>query len=181
MDNLIRVYDGALGDKQCDYLIDMFDRYSALQEIQVNAYGQTLTRMNLMADKFSPFKEDLEYLGNVFVGGVRKYKEDIGILPSQWPEKYTLEAMKIKKYEHNGQDSFPTHVDVNSLDNCKRFLVMFIYLTDNEGGETLVQDFVSPCKKGSIIIFPPYWPWLHSGEKPIDTPKYILGSYLHYV
>jgi len=25
------------------------------------------------------------------------------------------------------------------------------------------------------------WPWLHAGEPPIDKPKYIIGSYLHYV
>jgi hypothetical protein len=25
------------------------------------------------------------------------------------------------------------------------------------------------------------WPWLHAGELPIDKPKYIIGSYLHYV
>jgi len=25
------------------------------------------------------------------------------------------------------------------------------------------------------------WPWLHAGTKPIDKPKYIIGSYLHYV
>jgi len=39
----------------------------------------------------------------------------------------------------------------------------------------------SPCKKGSILIFPPLWTHLHSGLKPIDKPKYIVGSYLHYV
>jgi hypothetical protein len=62
---------------------------------------------------------------------------------------------------------------------------MFIYLTDNEKGETTldVKDdlFVSPCKKGTILLFPPYWPWVHQGEKPINESKYILGSYLHYV
>jgi hypothetical protein len=25
------------------------------------------------------------------------------------------------------------------------------------------------------------WPWLHQGAKPVDKPKYFLGSYLHYV
>jgi len=30
-------------------------------------------------------------------------------------------------------------------------------------------------------MFPPLWPWLHAGLKPIDKPKYMLGSYLHYV
>ena len=55
---------------------------------------------------------------------------------------------------------------------------------ENNKGQTTVKPkddlFVSPCRKGSIILFPPYWPWAHQGEPPIETPKYILGSYLQY-
>jgi hypothetical protein len=186
MDNLIRVYDDALSIKKCKYLVDMFERYPELHEHQVNADGQTLTRINLMAYKriSNPFSEDLEYLSNVFMRAARKYKDDLGVQQFQFPPKFALEAMKIKRYQPGGQDSFPAHVDVTNLENCKRFLVMFIYLTDNQRGQTTlnVKDdlFVSSCKRGSILLFPPYWPWVHSGEKPLQDSKYILGSYLHY-
>ena len=58
-----------------------------------------------------------------------------------------------------------------------------LYLNDNEGGSTSFPqlDLNTKCKKGSMLMFPPLWPWLHSGEKPIDKPKYILGSYLQYI
>jgi hypothetical protein len=115
----------------------------------------------------------------------RKYKDDLGIQQFQLPPKFALEAMKIKRYQTGGHDSFPSHIDVTNLENCKRFLVMFIYLTNNKKGQTTlnVKDdlFVSSCKQGSIIMFPPYWPWVHSGEKPVQNSKYILGSYLQYV
>ena len=72
-----------------------------------------------------------------------------------------------------------------NLEMAARFLVMFIYLTDNDKGETGIdcgEDlFLSPCKKGSVLLFPPMWPWKHAGREPVDTPKYIIGSYLHYV
>ena len=185
MDNLIRAYDDALSDQQCDYLVEMFEKYSALQEKQTNGKGQTLTRMNLMESKFSPFKEDLDHLSKVFMSGVKKYKDDLDLQQFQFPKKYGIEAMKIKRYESGGQDPFPFHVDVNNLNNSIRFLVMFIYLTNNEKGETTLKTkddlFVSPCKKGTILLFPPYWPWVHQGEEPIKESKYILGSYLHYV
>jgi hypothetical protein len=115
---------------------------------------------------------------------VKKYKEDIDIQPFQFPAKFALEAMKIKRYQPGGQDSFPSHVDVNNLETSKRFLVMFIYLTDNQKGQTTLNMkddlFVSSCKKGSALLFPPYWPWVHAGEKPVQDSKYILGGYLHY-
>ena len=64
-----------------------------------------------------------------------------------------------------------------------RFLVFFVYLDDNISGGTHFDriNLTSPCKKGSMLIFPPLWTHLHSGLKPIDKPKYIVGSYLHYV
>ena len=184
MDNLIRVYKEALTDDQCEYLVSKFESHPELHEKQVNADGQTLTRLNLMGSRDSPFAEDLELLSNVFMGAVRKYRDDIDIKPFQFPAKFALEAIKIKRYLPSWHDSFPAHVDVNNLENCKRFLVMFIYLTDNQKGETTLETkddlFISPCKKGSVLLFPPYWPWVHAGEKPEETSKYILGSYLHY-
>ena len=81
--------------------------------------------------------------------------------------------------------SFAGHVDVMDYDTARRFLVFFIYLTNNDKGQTHIipggDMFVSSCKKGSMLIFPPMWPWLHRGDKPIETAKYIAGSYLHYV
>ena len=134
MDNLIRTYEGALSDEQCDYMVAMFEQYPALHEEQANGPHQSLTRLNLMASNHSPFREDIDYLANVFMAAVRKYKDDLGLEPYQFPEKFSLEAMKIKKYEPNSQDGFPNHIDVNDLETAKRFLVMFIYLTDNAKG-----------------------------------------------
>ena len=63
----------------------------------------------------------------------------------------------------------------HSINHAIRFLVFFLYLDDNEGGSTIFPNhgIKSECKKGSVLMFPPLWPWLHAGEKPIDKSKYI--------
>ena len=98
----------------------------------------------------------------------------------------------------NTTDEFPEHVDVRERSTARRFLVMFAYLTNNEEGETEInvksdyegKDYElsrkgalisSPCNQGSILLFPPMWPWVHTGMAPAKTAKYIIGSYLHYV
>ena len=88
----------------------------------------------------------------------------------------------VKRYLADGQDEFSSHVDVRDYKDAKRFLTFFIYLDDNEGGRTSFPQIGkhANCKKGDILIFPPMWPWLHAGEKPIEKSKYILHSYLHY-
>ena len=100
-----------------------------------------------------------------------------------FPPKYGIEPFKMKKYEANGIDEFGWHVDVNTTDSMRRWLAFFCYLSDNDEGLTSFpyQKVSTDCKKGTIVMFPPMWPWLHQGAKPVDKPKYFLGSYLHYV
>ena len=93
-----------------------------------------------------------------------------------------INIRKLKRYLPNDKDQFGPHVDSVNADSALRFLVFFIYLNDNDRGETSFPQLGlgSPCKKGSLLMFPPLWPWLHAGAKPVNTPKYMVGSYLHY-
>ena len=83
----------------------------------------------------------------------------------------------------NGKEFFSPHVDCTRLDNSKRFLVFFLYLNNNFDGRTSFSEYdmqVYP-KAGRLLMFPPTWTYLHAGFKPKLEPKYIIGSYLHYV
>ena len=186
MDNLIRNYSDVLTPEKCQYFIDKFEAHPEMQEGQNNRDGATLTQINLLQAPDTPFKEDANFIFNVLMESVESYKEDVLINSSlQWPEKNGIEPPKMKRYLPDTSDEFPDHVDVLDYKTAKRFLVMFIYLSDNERGATKIQMkddlYISSCKKGSIVIFPPLWPWLHAGQRPIYEPKYIIGSYLHYV
>ena len=200
MDNLIRIYDNVLSDEKCSYLVNKFEEHSNMHEIQDCGQGKTLTRINLMSSPDTPFRNDLDYLSNIFMESVERYKKDCHIQPFQFPVKFGMEPFKIKRYLPNTTDEFPYHVDVNDYVTARRFLVMFAYLTNNDAGQTEIRtkleykepDYVgwpsgkdslvsSPCKQGSILLFPPLWPWMHKGVAPAKTAKYIIGSYLHYV
>ena len=99
------------------------------------------------------------------------------------PLTCVLEPVRMKRYLPNNYDEFRSHVDVTSRTNCTRFLVMFLYLANNKNGKTIFPnlDIEIECKQGSLLMFPPMWPWLHAGQKPTRTSKYIMQSYLHYV
>ena len=94
--------------------------------------------------------------------------------------------MLLKKYSPNDIDQFPWHVAVATAETGLRFLAFFIYLDDNDAGET---EFIEnktttisvKCIGGRAIMFPPMFPWVHCGRKPVNKPKYLLQSYLHYV
>ena len=183
MDNFIRIYNDVMTNEKCQYFVDKFEAHPEMQEIQNNSQGKTLTMMNLMNSPDTPFKEDLNFLSNLFMENVEKYKKDCRIKPFQFPDKFGVEAFKIKRYLPDTTDEFPAHVDVRDYATARRFLVMFVYLTDNYAGQTELEVLSgsSPCSRGSILLFPPMWPWIHAGKAPVKNPKYIIGSYLHYV
>ena len=92
-----------------------------------------------------------------------------------------MENAKIKKYLPNNIDRFETHADATTSGTVSRFLVMFIYLTDNDSGYTSfpTRDIRIQPKKGRLLMFPPNFCYPHIGEKVTDKPKYILGNYAH--
>ena len=119
----------------------------------------------------------------VLIDTVQIYMQDLGIEPD-FPAKYAFEEHRIKKYDNNGKDQFKDHVDVGDYNSARRFLVCFLYLNNvTAGGETKfpkIHHAIEP-KCGRILLFPATWQYRHSGEPPITEPKYIVGSYLHYL
>ena len=180
MENYIRKYDNVLSPELCDSLIERFennpDQYEKHQQGEMS-----FTQIHLL--KHKEWHDDAQTVVNGLHGCVDQYKTECKVVGNMWPEKFNLEPLRMKRYLPDGTDQFGDHVDVNNYESSRRFLVFFLYLDDNKKGSTSFpqHDVSSDCNKGSCLIFPPMWPWLHAGEKPIDKPKYILGSYLHYV
>ena len=181
MDNLIKTYDDVIDKRTCKNLIDKFEQFQTQHE-EFNVGGMCFTQLN-MTKSSQMWSKEIEEFTNLFQSYLLTYLKDTGVTPQQMPSKYIWEPIRIKRYLPNDHDEFKPHVDVNSKQTSTRFLVFFVYLSDNEEGKTTFPqlDKYAECKKGSMLMFPPMWPWLHAGTKPINEPKYIMQTYLHYV
>ena len=179
MDSLIRIYDDAVKGDVCNSIVSKFEANPGHHE-KFEETGVSFTQLDMMKHK-DVWAADMASLMNDMFDCVSKYKEEINPI---WPERTSFESFRIKKYEPN-TDQFSQHVDCTNLANSKRFLVFFLYLTDNYKGATVIEPIgsepvVSASKKGSVLVFPPFWNFPHRGESPIISPKYIVGSYMHY-
>lgn len=199
-----RVYDNFLSDDICDQYVDYFEETmekdkdvvfdtSICYGNEVGSAGQPICgncncqRMNPMG--FDRFESLNEIALGKFLGVIDQYKKDIGLHHLQWPEKYGYEEFRMKRFlVTDGSpeaEQFKDHVDVSSHAAAKRFLIMMVYLNDDfGGGETvfpIFQDVIKP-KKGSLLIFPPMWTYLHRGNPPLAPgyAKYFLMTYLNY-
>ena len=181
MNNYIQIYNNVLSNEYCDELKAKFD--SCIYHESLDQGPMSFSQINLNKYPYIQWDKDIKKLTTIFTKYINQYKQDCAITPEMWPNSYAFEEIRLKRYLNNNKDEFAPHVDAVSLASGIRFLVFFVYLDDNEKGETAFPQLgvASPCKKGSLLMFPPLWPWLHAGLKPIDKPKYMLGSYLHYV
>jgi len=181
--NFIQTYDNAIPDSLCDDLIQKFESNKDQWENRSKLSSERSLSFNeIHLLKYTDtWKDESKVLQEIFT----KYIDDYKKLYSEYcfPNEYGLEPFKMKKYDSNGVDEFGWHVDVNSKSNMHRWLGFFLYLSDNEEGKTEFpyQNTITDCKKGSMVVFPPMWPWFHRGTKPIKEPKYFMGSYLLYV
>ena len=181
MKKYIKVYDDVLSKEQCSALIDRFEKNEGQQKKESWRDVRNFTELNI--NQHENWKDAVHKLYNVYRMNVERYKQEVGITPLQWPDKFGFEEIRFKRYLPNDKDEFKEHVDVGDYDSARRFLVFFLYLKDNYGGQTSFSEYdtvVSP-KAGRLLMFPPTWTYLHTGHKPLKTPKYIIGSYLHYI
>ena len=174
----VRIYDNVFSDELCDRLVAKFEQNKDNHQ-RVTAHKLGFTQLNF---REAGWEEEQNELVQIYVEQAKRYAKDVGVT-SEWPMKYALEDIRLKKYFPNDLDEFGNHVDVDDNKSSTRFLVFFVYLDDNAGGATVFPKLGinSPCRKGSMLMFPPLWTHLHAGQKPVIKPKYMCGSYLHYV
>ena len=181
MNNYVKIYKNVVDDYFCKRIIDKFESNSQQHETHKDN-SMSFTQINIMDSRWNNWKQETEAVYNILMNCVSLYQKEYKPI---WPEKYAFAAIRIKRYLPDGNDCFNTHVDVKDNKTSIRFLVFFLYLDDNLKGQTIIKPrgnkIISKCKKGNVLVFPPMWTHPHSGEKPLNKPKYIIGSYLHYV
>ena len=186
-DNLIRVYDNVIDEVSCKMHIEKFeDSHEHYQTVHQEDGDERISFEQLILVEHEEWESVQNGMLELFQDYIMRYKIDCLIGKKMWPETYGYEAIRIKRYLANDYDRFDPHVDVIDHNSSRRFLSFFIYLNDvDEGGET---EFSSPFwlnrivkpKRGRLLMFPPMWPWVHAGKKPVSGRKYLINSYCHY-
>ena len=198
-----RLYENFLDEEMCDAYVASFEETMEkdAEEVKktsictgpIRPDGHQICgncncqRMNPMG--FDRFDHLNKLAMRSFMDIVEKYREDTMIQSYQWPSNILWEEFRMKRFlvGDGGKDAeqFGDHVDVTSHLGGKRMLILMVYLNDNfGGGETvfpLYGDTIKP-KKGSLLMFPPMWMYMHRGNPPLAPgyAKYFLMTYLNY-
>jgi len=185
--NCVRVIDGVIPLELCLEVIDLFHR----AESRHREVPGRLVELDLLALKYEQDPEqpiippdDLERVASEFM----KIMEVEGnMYRNQWdphemtPSHWGAEGFRVKQYRP-GEHEFRIHADVGHKDSAERFLGFLFYLNDADAATVFPQqELTIESRAGSVLIFPPMWPWPHEGQKAVARPKYIMSSYQRYV
>tara|TARA_R100000030_G_scaffold93924_1_gene80371 strand:- start:31 stop:597 length:567 start_codon:yes stop_codon:yes gene_type:complete len=167
--------DNVLPHETCDELIKLFEESIYKDRMERQGYPNW-TNLWICND----YPEVDQKLQNVYMTVARGYQTWLGVYGDHFnTNTFKFEGTNMKRYIGGTDDMYKRHADVGTLGTCKRYLAMLFYLNDDfEGGETIFYPEMSiRPKKGSVVVFPPYWLFPHEGTPVIKGRKYIMSNY----
>ena len=179
LNDLICSYSNALDLNTCRSLIDVYENKSEHYETYDNTKLLNFTQLNFTNNQNTDNERSLH---EILVNKVLDYKEEYYNFVDNrvFPVDNHFEHFTIKKYNADGY--YNSHVDVFDHSSSRRYLCFLFYLNDViDGGETIFADHSITPEVGKLLVFPPLWTFPYKEVSPINTPKYILTTYLHYI
>ena len=167
LSDFIHIYENNLSSEICDTLISLFENNST-----DSTYNLTDNR------EISP---EILSIHSGLIKNVMNIRDEYYnfCCSNVFPEVHAFEKFVITKITPDTEDSI-VWVDIYSYDDARRFLTFTWYLNDNKSGQTDFLDLTIQPERGKLIVYPPFWLFPHKEKPPIEEPKYILTTYLHY-
>lgn len=185
--NFIGVYDNYITEQECNKAIKLYEEQNKFHNTVNRIGGEQASILHKQDQQFfaAPYNLDIwweelkpmminfdlawnHYLKNT--GGDEAYGVPFHFTDLKIQKTLPTEGYHIWHIEHG-----------KGYQNESRAFVFSIYLNDvEEGGETEFLHFskrVQP-KKGRIVIWPAGFPYVHRGNPPLASEKYMLTSWM---
>ena len=95
MDSYIRLYEDRVPVNKCQEMINLFEQDTANHQIQDCGGGATLTQVNMLHSKDTPWREYANFLVNVIMNCVEDYRKDCHIQSHHFPTALDLNPRKL--------------------------------------------------------------------------------------
>ena len=169
--------DKVIPDDVCDQFVNFFEACGMTEDYHNDGYPHW-TELNISYHN-PHLNKKVHTLSRIVHQRYREYIAPYGSYFSTGPDLVRYEPTNMKRYVENSDDRYDMHADVATLATAERFIAFVYYLNDDfEGAETVFypQCTVTP-KKGSVLVFPPYWVLPHQGNPVKKGKKYIMSTY----
>lgn len=185
----IGIFPNALADEFCDELIYTFHQHQDKQHIGKSGKGEVKNDIKNTVDLdlmgYSEFEPLVHILSETANNKICEYIESF---PGQDKfNNYNLLFTGTRfptwqlQYYKKGEGHFNAyHTEGNRPEFFDRMFAVMYYLNDvEEGGQTeflYPELFIKPTK-GTFLVWPAPWPYIHKGHVPLSGDKYIVTTW----
>lgn len=169
--------DNVIPDIICDELIRIFEESDSKGRLERDGYPNWT---NLFLQDYHDGGMIQNKIDDQSQSILQAYQKYLGEYGKYFDSNYVrYEGANIKCYVGGTEDRYGYHADVSSMSTSLRYVAMIWYLNDDfGGGETVFYpDCVVKPKKGSVLVFPPFWMFPHCGKPVSEGKKYIMSTY----
>jgi hypothetical protein len=184
LNDLIYIEDDALSAETCVKLVNYMDSNLAIDTTPpLNISVQNAHTMYVEVDKLCG--ECGYELNNIIKITLQKYLGSNQIVLNYFKlySDYIISDYPIfhmLKYKQN-IEQFDYHNDFRIEDDKFRILTFLWYLNDvDSGGETeFFGEIKIKPKRGRLLVFPCAWPYIHKGNIPLSSDKYVITGWVY--
>ena len=186
MTGFIQTYDNILSKRVCTNIIDKFENNQDIFKGGIiggfNNRIKNTTDLEININKPSEFIEIYNLINSKLDIYVQEYFKNINLqFQSQNNLKTDYYHLIMRYTKNNGKYVFHNDLHYNEKEDKPRILTYLFYLnTIEEGGET---EFIDGTKikpeAGKLLFFPATWTYVHKGNTPISSNKYICTGWLY--
>lgn len=180
-DPFIKVFPDNLSKEVCDDIIARFIKDTRAYPGITQAGFKPLIKNSL--DLNISVLDDWKDIDGILFKALHKALEDYNNHTSKFNAPIVYENHEIcdlgfyVKYYIKNNGFYIWHEDNFFME--KRILTYIWYLNDvEEGGETEFLNGKVKPKTGTLVLFPATWTYIHRGNMPISSDKYIITGWI---
>ena len=184
-DDYIGKFDNALNERECDLLLDLYQKSPKIPSGYVHLDGQKvqdpdIKRGEELKDMRFSHKDRISNLLFPSLNDcIKKYYKKypgLDIIASwKYDDEYTF-----KKFESEEDGYKKWHTEHGPGDRSNRILAWMYYLNDAKSGTEFLHYPTVKAKRGRCIIWPASWTHIHRSA-PNKGIKYIVSGWISHI
>ena len=178
----IEIYDNALNKKECDILINQFEKSEqTVGRTSLGYVPEYKKCLQLDEPRFSDNSLISTILQPILIKYLDKYSQQYSnLLGYITPWKY-YDSYSFQKYETEDDGYKKWHTEHSSdEEGSQRILAWMFYLNNAKSGTEFVQYPTVRAKMGRCVIWPAAWTHVHRGVTPNKGLKYIITGWVSF-
>ena len=182
--NFIEIYDNTLSKKECEILINQFEKSNHKEGVILTGDGYAIKPDVKKCRQFGWKLSDTSVVSNIIKSHLsgciekynKKYPEMLDNLDSwNFEDRYSFQ-----KYDGKDDGFKRWHCDSGGKSSCSRVLVWMFYLNNAQSGTDYMYYPNINAKRGRCIIWPASITHVHRSHLPNKGLKYIVTGWVSF-